>query len=336
MRSKPELDPSLVAERIPVDELPVIDFGEFLNGDTDDRRSVATRLAAACRQTGFLYITGHGVPDHVVAQAFQASAGFFALPVTSKGELTMDNSVPPYSGWRDFTAPSSDDAGPGDLKEIFRMGLMPDEHPSVLSGEPMALRNQWPGQPDGFKAAMRAYIEALESLLSEILHAIAIALDLPEAYFDRWFTRQVGLLMAIHYPPQQGVVKENLIGAQEHTDFGALTILAQDNQGGLQVRSLDGTWIDAPPVPGAFVVNIGDFMARWTNDVFTSTLHRVINTSGAERYSIAFFREPDHETIVACIPSCIKEGEKPKYPPISSVEYMEERLRKYRAQPHRN
>ena len=156
-----------------------------------------------------------------------------------------------------------------------------------------------------------------------------MALELPEDYFDAWFTTPMVIMSPLHYPPQAAggqQIDESRIGAGAHSDYGCLALLAQDDKGGLQVRNTAGRWIDAKPIPGAFVVNVGDMLARWTNDLFPATLHRVINTSGVDRYSIPFFYDPDHDAPVEVLPTVLREGEQPKYPPTTSLAHLQERF----------
>jgi isopenicillin N synthase-like dioxygenase len=160
---------------------------------------------------------------------------------------------------------------------------------------------------------MQEYYDAMEALSRRLLQAFASALGLSAEYFDGWLDAPMTTLGPLHYPPQTGRITAAQIGAGAHTDYGCLTMLAQDAAGGLQVRNAAGVWIDAPPVAGSFVVNIGDMMERWTNGVFTSTAHRVINVSGRERYSLPYFFDPDFSAPVRCIETCLAPGESPKF-----------------------
>jgi isopenicillin N synthase-like dioxygenase len=177
---------------------------------------------------------------------------------------------------------------------------------------------------------MEAYFGAVHDLARRVTHAVAMALELPEDYFDAWFTTPMVIMSPLHYPPQSGgedgEISEARIGAGAHSDYGCLALLAQDGRGGLQVRNAAGRWIDAKPVPGTFVVNVGDMLARWTNDLFPPTLHRVINTSGVDRQSIPFFYDPNADAPVEVIPTVLGEDERPKYPPTTSLAHLQERF----------
>ena len=156
--------------------------------------------------------------------------------------------------------------------------------------------------------------------------AVARALDLPESALDRHFERPTTFLRLLHYPPQPPDMPDNQFGAAPHTDYGIITLLAQDASGGLEVRRRDGEWIAAPPLPGSFVLNVADMLARWTNDRCVSTPHRVVNRSGVDRYSLPFFFHTDMETVIECLPSCTGPGNPPRYKPLRYGDYLLDRL----------
>jgi isopenicillin N synthase-like dioxygenase len=317
-----QLDPALVAARLARDEIPIIDMAPFLHGDAASRREVASRIGAAARGIGFFYIINHGVPDGLVAQVYAEAKRFFDLPVARKAEIAIEKSAC-HRGWFMVGGENLDPAKQktGDLKEGIKIGRdLPPEHPLVQSGTPLHGPNQWPSGLPGWRDTMQTYYDAMEALGREMLHAFALALDLDETYFDNWLTAPMTTLGPLHYPPQTGHVTEAQLGAGAHTDYGCLTMLAQDDSGGLQVRNAAKRWIDAPPIPGSFVVNIGDMMERWTNGVFTSTLHRVINVSGRERYSLPYFFDPDFSAPVVCLESC--KGDGAKFPPTTAGQHL--------------
>jgi isopenicillin N synthase-like dioxygenase len=322
------LDPSLMAERVPVDAVPLIDFGPFRSGSEAERKAVALKLGEACRNIGFFYVVNHGVPDAAVAGALDHAKRFFAQPVEIKREIAIENSAC-HRGWFQLGGENLDPARQkeaGDLKEGLKIGrdLAPD-HPLVRSGLPLHGPNQWPSQP-GFKQAMQDCYAALSGLGRQIMRGFALALELPETWFDKWLTGPMATLGPLHYPPQKGAISEARLGAGAHTDFGCLTILWQDENGGLQVKNTAGQWLDAPPVAGSFVVNIGDMMARWTNDLFTSTYHRVINTSGRDRYSMPFFFDPDFNADLTALPTCVGPDRPPRYPPTTGGQHLIDRI----------
>jgi len=218
-----------------------------------------------------------------------------------------------------------DAALPGDAKECFNVG--PDlaaDDPLVLAGKPYHAVNQWPALP-GFRATILAFQAAALELVVLLQRAIAVDLGLDERFFDEHFSAAVGVLRLLHYPPHPGTFDGSLYGAGAHTDYGNLTLLAQDETGGLEVRRRDGTWVPVAPQPGTFVCNIGDCLMRWTNDIYVSNAHRVVNRSGRERYSVAYFGDPNAHALVACPPALLAPGAAPKYPPTTYANYLRSR-----------
>jgi len=322
MQDAIELDPSLSASKLA--EIPIIDLEPLLHGTQEDQALVIREIGQACREIGFFYVINHGVPAALVGQVFDQAARFFALPDSVKAEIAIEKSAC-HRGWFKVGGENLDPAKQtqsGDLKEGVKIGRdLSAEHPLVVAGTPLHGPNQWPDLP-GWRAVMQEYYTAMEALGARLLQAFASALGLEQNYFDAWLEAPMTTLGPLHYPPQRGHITEAQLGAGAHTDYGCLTMLAQDDAGGLQVRAKTGVWIDAPPVPGSFVVNIGDMMERWTNGVFTSTLHRVINVSGRERYSVPFFFDPDFDTPVECLETCLRVGEAPKYAPTTAGQHL--------------
>ncbi len=323
------LDPSLAGERVSLDAIPLIDFGPFRHGDAAARRQVALKIGEACRNIGFFYVTNHGIPEALIQRTLGEAKRFFALPAEQKAEIAIEKS-PCHRGWFQLGGENLDPAkqkAAGDLKEGIKIGrdLAPD-HPLVKAGLPLHGPDQWPSGLPGWKETMLECYGALSGLGRAILGAFALALDLPETFFDKWLTGPMATLGPLHYPPHSGRITEARLGAGAHTDFGCLTILWQDDAGGLQVKNLAGQWIDAPPIPGSFVVNIGDMMARWSNDLFTSTYHRVINTSGRDRYSMPFFFDPDFNADLTALPTCVGPGRPAKYPPTTGGQHLLDRI----------
>jgi isopenicillin N synthase-like dioxygenase len=211
------------------------------------------------------------------------------------------------------------------MKEAFNVGfdLKPDD-PELLARRPFRALNAWPDLP-GFRETQLAYFDACAALGGRIHRALARDLGIAIDYFAGKFDRPMATLRLLRYPASLTGAGDR-IGAGAHTDYGNLTLLATDDVGGLEVRTRAEKWIDAPAMPGAFVVNIGDCLMRWTNDVYVSTPHRVVNRSGRERYSIAFFFDPNPDAEVAVIPSCVGEGERARYEPILAADYLRFRL----------
>ena len=219
---------------------------------------------------------------------------------------------------------------PPDLKEGYYIGPehTPDD-PRVIAGLFNHGANQWPAQQPNFRPVMQAYLDVMLALGERMMGGIALSLDLPEDYFAGFCRDAMGTLRLLHYPPQPAQALPGQKGAGAHTDFGGLTLLRQDDVGGLQVwdQACDG-WIHADPLPDAYVVNLGDMIARWTNDRYRSTVHRVVNTSGRERYSVPFFYTGNYTHTVACIPTCLAPGETPKYAPITVGDHLREMYRR--------
>jgi isopenicillin N synthase-like dioxygenase len=321
-----QLDPGLVAARVPLSQIPVIDLAPFLHGTPAQRAAIARQIGDACRNIGFFYIINHGVPASLIAETFEQSKRFFSQPPDVKAAVAIEHS----SCHRGYFSTGGENLNPakqttaGDLKEGYKIGRdLGPEHPLVRAGTPLHGPNQWPNLP-GWRETMTSYYGAMEALGRELLHAFALSLNIQEQNFDGWLTAPMTTLGPLHYPPQRGHITEAQLGAGAHTDYGCLTLLAQDDAGGLQVRNGAGQWVDTPPLPGSFVVNIGDMMERWTNGIFTSTLHRVINVSGRERYSMPFFFDPDFHTPVACLETCLGDGA--RFPPTTAGRHLLDKI----------
>ena len=300
--------------------LPVIDISGLAASDPAARRAVGDALRAACLEHGFFYCTGHGVPEGFIEAAMEQTQALFGLPDAAKRALDKTQS-PANRGYEQLGGQTLQPGALPDRKEGFYIGedLAPD-HPRVVAGGFNAGANLWPDDLPAFRPVMVAYFAALNVIAARLMKGLALSLDLPEDHFSAFTTDPAATLRLLHYPPSRPEVPDEM-GAGAHTDFGGLTILLQDDNGGLQVMGPDG-WIEAPPVSCAYVVNLGDMIARWTNDRYRSTLHRVINRSGNERYSIPFFYSgnPDHE--VRCLSTCLAEGEQPKYPPVRVQDHL--------------
>ncbi len=302
--------------------LPVIDLSA-LGEDESSLAAVSARIGAACRDVGFFYLVNHGVGSELMNEAFAQSKRFFALPVADKQQLAIET----IGGNRGYSGLMHEALDPGqgpDMKEAFNVGfdLEPDD-PELLAGKPFRARNAWPDLPE-FRETLLAYYDACAALGQRIHRAFARDLGVETGYFVEKFDRPMATLRLLRYPASGGGVER--IGAGAHTDYGNLTLLATDDVGGLEVRTRSGEWIEAPAMAGAFVVNIGDCLMRWTNDVYVSTPHRVVNRSGRERYSIAFFFDPNPEAEVAAIPSCVPKGERARYAPVLAADYLKFRL----------
>ena len=304
--------------------LPIIDLGSSGDGADASLTRIAAEVGAACRDVGFFYVVNHGVAPELIAKTFAQSHAFFALPVAEKRKLAIET-IGGNRGYSGLLHEALDPARGPDMKEAFNVGLdLAADDPELLAGAPFRSLNAWPGVP-GFRETLLSYYDACSALGARLHRAFASDLGLRGDFFEDKFNRSMATLRLLHYPaPPAG--SDPQTGAGAHTDYGNLTLLATDDVGGLEVRTRAGQWIEAPVVPGAFIVNIGDCLMRWTNDVYVSTPHRVVNRSARERYSIAFFYDPNPHAMVETIASCMQEGEVVRYPPILAADYLTMRL----------
>jgi isopenicillin N synthase-like dioxygenase len=306
------------------DTLPIVDLASSGESDEASLTRIAADVGAACRDVGFFYVVNHGVEPRLIAEAFAQFHRLFALPLADKRRLAIEK----IGGNRGYSGLLHEALDPGrgpDLKEAFNVGLeLAPEDPELVAGKPFRSLNAWPDLP-GFRETALAYFDACAALGARLHRAFALNLGLNPDFFADKIDRPMATLRLLHYPASPTAAAAP-IGAGEHTDYGNLTLLATDEVGGLEVRTRVGQWIEAPVLPGAFIVNIGDCLMRWTNDVYVSTPHRVVNRSARERYSIAFFHDPNPDAVVETIPSCVREGEFTRYPPILAADYLKMRL----------
>jgi isopenicillin N synthase-like dioxygenase len=267
---------------------------------------VAGQIRSACREHGFFYVTGHGVASGLMAELSAASAEFFALPDGDKREIAMERGGRAWRGY--FPVGGELTSGQPDLKEGLYFGTeLPDDDPRVREGLPLHGRNLFPRQVPRLRALVLDYLGALTATGQSVLAGIALSLGLEAGYFARGYTADPTVLFRVFsYPPSPPGFTGWGVG--EHTDYGLLTLLAQDDSGGLQVAGPDG-WIDAPPLPGTFVCNIGDMLDRLTGGWYRSTPHRVRNLSGRTRLSLPFFLDPGFADEVPPLPARAAEGD---------------------------
>jgi isopenicillin N synthase-like dioxygenase len=272
---------------------------------------------------GFFYIANHGIPQTLVDAMFAQCPRFFSLPVAEKMKLHVKRSshLLGYVAMRDENANPL--VGRGDLHEAFDFAAEDVQLGAErLEGDFRKAGNLWPDQLPGFRELMTDYSIALRMLARRLFAAFALALELPEDYFVPMSNRPMALVRILHYPSQPGPFNETQLGTGEHSDHECFTVLCQDEVRALQVRNRRGQWIDAPPIRGTFVVNIGDLMSRWTNGIFASTMHRVANLSGRDRYSIPTFFGANAEALIEALPSCVSAGKPARFPPVVAGEYI--------------
>lgn len=308
----------------PHSEIPVLDVSAVVSGDSNGIDELARQMGEACRGIGFFCVTGHGINPAVLRRTFEMSQAFFALPLEQKMAVTMTKS-PNNLGYMPFEGEHLDPDMPGDLKETFNLGLdMAADDPDILAGVPFRGVNQWPELP-GFRDAMLAYYNAVWALGRQLHFAFSRDLGLADDFFEDQLDRPLGYLRLLHYPANAQPKVAGQTGAGEHTDYGNITLLLPDATPGLEVRTRQGDWIEPPRVPDGFVCNIGDCLMRWTNDIYVSTPHRV-RVPEQERYSIAFFLDPNPDADVTVLPACIDEDRPARYPPTTGAAYLAERL----------
>ena len=297
--------------------IPILNWRRFRQ--EEDRAGFVADLGQACRGTGFFLLTGHGIADALTEEVFARSAAFFALPAADKTPLSIRTN-PHNRGWAMMGSERLDErSGQIDRKEAFNIGLeMSADDPRLLRGEPFRGVNLWPDL-EGFRSTMLDYFDAVWRLGTGLMRAVASDLKLHPQFFDLDFDAPMATLRLLHYPAASGDRAE--IGAGAHTDYGALTLLATDGTAGLQVRGKGGDWLDVPHVPGALVVNIGDCLMRWTNDIYASTPHRVLPPP-RPRQSVAFFLDPNPDSMIAALPGTGS----PRYAPILAADYLRSRL----------
>ena len=297
------------------DSLPTIDISALWSTSPADHARVAAEVGAACRDTGFFAITGHGISTAQMQDAFAVAHEVFALPAEAKQELAIARHGS-NRGYVGLAIEALDEKTARDLKEAYNL---------IWTDEATRVPNVWPPLP-GWRERAQHYFDAVLAVAQQLHHAFALDLVLPPGYFQDKLDAPLATLRFLHYPVAFGAdTPAGQAGAGAHTDYGNVTLLATDGVAGLQVRRRDGHWLDVPALPGAFVCNIGDCLMRWTNDVYVSTPHRVAAPT-QERYSIAFFLDPNPDALVQAIPSCVAAGEAPRYAPTTAAQYLEQRF----------
>lgn len=302
--------------------VPVIDISGLRSPDPADGADVAEALGRACEDVGFLSVVGHGVPEPVIDGAFAAARRFFASPPEVKRFASLTDGVL-NRGYDGIGSQQLDPTSPApDVKEVFDIGLdLPWDHPLVVAGTPMHGPNSWPDL-DGFREPVEAFYAACRALTERLLAGMALSLGLEEGAFAPFHRTPIATMRLLRYPPALPDQLDGQLGAGAHTDWGAITVLSQDDAGGLEVQLADGCWVPVPPRRDAFVVNVGDLLARWTNDRYRSTRHRVVNPVDRERYSAVFFMDLDHYARIEVLPSCVPPGEAPRYEPTTAGEHL--------------
>ena len=305
----------------PSDFVPSIDIRPYLSNPTSSKsQEILSTLRTALKRSGFFQITHHNIPRALQESVFAASKRYFALPVSEKCKLPLEESVG-VRGYDAIATQTYGDDSTGDLKESFFIGCdLPLSDPNVVKRRVFSGPNIWPGalSEDEFRRPLEQHYDAVTALTLKVLEMVVQSLPHglnAEAEVEKYTKFPIAAPMRLlHYPPQPGA-KENQIGASSHTDFGTLTLLMQDGNKGLQILNKEAgpresEWFDVEPLAGAYVVNAGDILERWTGGEYKSAQHRVINASPTkDRYSVAFFLEGNLDYEVKTLGAGEEDGE---------------------------
>ena len=305
-------------------EIPLIDVAAYLAGEPGAAERAAAQLRFAFENVGFYYLAGHGVPQALIDTAYAEAARFHALPIDTKLAVKVDEHNIGYMPIARNPPPNAAAQGkkPSQNEAYFLRRERSANDPDVLANRRFHAMNKWPGESDlpGFRTNMLAYMGTLEALCKKLVRLYALALDLPETFFDACFADPHMILRMSRYPVIDGT-DDTIASLVPHTDSGFMTLLPPNKVQGLSINLPDGRWMDAPGVEDAFVVNGGDILHRWTNERFLSTPHRVRNVSGQLRYAVPYFFDPGHDTMIECLPTCQSAERPAKYPPIKFGDY---------------
>lgn len=298
--------------------IPVLDVGPFLAGKPGARAHLAEQIARTCEDTGFLVITNHSIEQALLDGAFAAASDFFDLEMPRKLALKVGDlniGYLPYGAQVIRTSKVNLNTKPNLSESFYIVTDRTPDDPEILAGNPLHGLNRWPPGMPAFRTTTLAYFNAMRPLAGRMVSAIASALDLSPDYFDHDFQDPTCTLRLIRYPAHTGA-EENQFGFAPHIDTSFLTLLAQSKLPGLEVRTSEGEWIRPPAIPGTFVVNTGEMLTRYSNDRFTATPHRVINTNNALRHAIPFFYGPGLEAVIQPVPSCVGPANPARYAPL--------------------
>ncbi len=304
----------------PFDAVPLIDIHPLVAGGGGEAE-VADAIRDACINVGFFYVSGHGIDHALVAGAFDAAQRFFRLPEEDKRAVSIRHSDK-MRGYTGLLEENTDPDNEGDLHEAFDIGLdLAEDDPDAHAGIYGWGVNQWP-ELTGFREQVLLYHSAMRELAAALYRGFALSLDLPADFFTAKYTKPISELRLLRYPSQP-VPQDRTLGIGAHSDYDMFTILATDDVPALQILNPAGAWIDAPPMPGTFIVNVGDLLERWTNDLYRSTIHRAINVGARERYSLPFFSNIDPLEVVDVLPGCVSDERPARYPPVTAAAYVE-------------
>ncbi|KIY65023.1 Clavaminate synthase-like protein [Cylindrobasidium torrendii FP15055 ss-10] len=310
-------------------EIPIIDMSLIYTDDSKARLRLAQEVRDACVNVGFFYVKNHGIPAQLVENFLNESKAFFAQPEATKMQIENKKS-PAFKGYHPALSSNNDPNNEGDLHEGFEFGYEPmdtQRNTEGLQNGAMAGANVWPSGFPAFREAALAYYHASIQFGKALFPLFALALELPPDFFEDKTRNSAALMKMLHYPPQTGTVDDRVIGIGAHTDWECFTMLwQQPGIQALQVLNPDGKWIDAPALPGTLVINLGDQLARWTNGIFKSTVHRAVNRSGVERYSSPLFFGTDYDVRLEPISSCVSVERPMQYDVVTAGEYVKSKF----------
>jgi isopenicillin N synthase-like dioxygenase len=308
------------AQALAPHEIPVVDLRAFSAG-TEARAAVCAEIGRACREIGFFYLVGHGIPEHLTSATFEQMRWYFGLPFETK--MQLEASSEHYRGYFPARTDTERAGIAGGSMEAFRLMLdLPHDDPEVVAGTPLHGANRWPAGNASFRVVLEAYQAAAERLAADLRQAFALALGLPDDAFEPFFAKPLLNLQLAHYRGQRSLdAAERELGVGEHRDTGAFTLLMQGDVPGLEVQDRTGRWVEATIVPGALVVNLGDSMMSWTNGEFVSTPHRVVNRSTRDRYIVALFMNPDYHAVIEPMARFVTPANPARFAPVHNGEY---------------
>lgn len=308
------------------DRIPVLDVGPFFAGEPEALTRLGQEVRQALEDIGFFFIKHHGVPQELIDRVFAEDARFHAQPMERKLTIKVNNKgigyMPP--GLQQPKYKQEESPRKPDIGEAFFIGRESNKTHDSGTADPLYQGgNQWPPDLPGFRETLIEYFDAMEALSLRLLPVYATALGLPKHFFDSAFihSRPLGILRVSHYPATP--CDENQFNASPHIDGDFITILAQSEVPGLELRTPEKKWIQAPALPGTLLVNAGEILRLWSNGRFRATLHRVINQSGRDRYAIPFFYSPSPDTLIECVETCCDAAHPPQYRPVTVREYTE-------------
>ena len=308
--------------------IPILDVAAINGDDASAKRRLASQFARAYGETGFGYIKNHGIDPELVQRVFAASAQFHTAPHAVKMGVELNRlhrGFIPINTSTDVNSKLADVKKPNQSESFMVMRDDADDAPQVLAGDYLAGPNQWPDL-DGFRTDVSAYHDALAGLAKKLLEIVALSIGADADELIPHFNPPTTWLRLLYYPPADPLADDDLFGSAPHTDFGCLTILAQDEIGGLQVQTPAGNWVNAPRIEGTFVVNVGDMLHRWSNGLLRSTPHRVINRSGKPRYSCPFFYDPNVATTIEPLNSTVSADRPAQFEALNFGEFLRSEL----------